>query len=43
LAWRADQAHQIAKRIGGGLDFGAQAAAGATKALGYAKAQSRTR
>jgi hypothetical protein len=34
LAWRADQAHRIAKRIAGGVDFGAQAAAGATKALG---------
>jgi hypothetical protein len=34
LAWRADQAHRIAKRIAGGVDFGAQAPAGATKALG---------
>jgi hypothetical protein len=34
LAWRADQAHRIAKRVAGGVDFGAQAAAGATKALG---------
>ena len=34
LAWRADQAHRVAKRIAGGVDFGAQAAAGATKALG---------
>jgi hypothetical protein len=34
LAWRADQAHRIAERIAGGVDFGAQAAAGATKALG---------
>jgi hypothetical protein len=24
LAWRADQPHRIAKRIAGGVDFGAQ-------------------
>src|SRR6202034_1858219 len=36
IAWagRADEPHRIAKRIAGGVDFGAQAAAGATKALG---------
>jgi len=34
LAWRANQAHRIAERIAGGVDFGAQAAAGATEALG---------
>ena len=34
LAWRADQAHRIAQRIAGGVDFGAQAAAGTTKTLG---------
>jgi hypothetical protein len=34
LAWRADQAHRIAQSIAGGMDFGAQAATGATKALG---------
>src|ERR1700722_20404430 len=34
LAWRADQAHRVSQRIAGGVDFGAQAAAGATKALG---------
>ena len=27
LAWRADQAHRIAKRVARGVDFGAQAAA----------------
>jgi hypothetical protein len=34
LARRSDQAHRIAQRIAGGVDFGAQAPAGATKALG---------
>jgi len=34
LSRRADQAHGIAERVAGGVDFGAQSAAGATKALG---------
>ena len=34
LPWRADQAHRIAERVASGVDFGAQAATGATKALG---------
>jgi hypothetical protein len=34
LPGRADQTHRIAKRIASGVDFGAQAAAGAAKALG---------
>jgi len=34
LAGRADQAHRIAQRVASGVDFGAQAATGATKALG---------
>ena len=41
LAWRADQAHRIAKCVAGGVDFGAQAAAGATKALGIVPPFSR--
>jgi hypothetical protein len=34
LPWRADQARRIAQRVARGVDFGAQAAAGAAKALG---------
>jgi hypothetical protein len=34
LAGRADQAHRIAQGVARGVDFRAQAAAGATKALG---------
>ena len=34
LSSRSNQAQRISQRIAGGVDFGAQAAAGATKALG---------
>jgi hypothetical protein len=34
LAGRADQAHRIDQRVASGVDFGAQAATGPTKALG---------
>jgi hypothetical protein len=34
LSRRTDQAQRIAKRVTGGMDFGAQAAAGAAKTLG---------
>jgi hypothetical protein len=34
LSGRTDQAHRIAQRVAGGVDFGAQAAAGPAKALG---------
>ena len=33
LTWSEQQAHRVAKRIRGGMDFGAQAAAGAAQSL----------